>query len=129
MYPSTYRQRANQYASVQTNSQLDDASPHRLIQMLMEGFLARVNSAKGAITQNNIEAKNDYINKAIAIVGGLHESLDTQQGGEVAQNLSSVYTYISSRLFQASCTNSIEILDEAAMLMREIKSGWDAIQP
>lgn len=129
MYPSAYRQRVNQYASVQTNSQLDDASPHRLIQMLMEGLLARINSAKGAIIQKDIEAKNLYINKAIGIVGGLHEALDMEKGGEIAQNLYNLYTYMSSQLLKASIENNIEILDEVAKLMREVKSGWDGIAP
>jgi flagellar secretion chaperone FliS len=129
MYPSTYRQRANQYASIQNSSQLDDASPHRLIQMLMEGFLARINSAKGAISQKDIEGKNNFINKAIGIVGGLHESLDTDKGGELAANLSNLYTYITSRLVQANAENSIDMLDEVASLMRDVKAGWDAIAP
>lgn len=129
MYPSAYRQRVNQYASVQTNSQLADASPHRLIQMLMEGLLARINSAKGAIIQKDIEAKNLYINKAIGIVGGLHEALDMEKGGEIAQNLNNLYAYMSNQLLKASIENNIEILDEVAKLMREVKSGWDGIAP
>lgn len=128
MYPNTFRQHANQYASIQTNSQLVDASPHRLIQMLMEGLLARINSAKGAIIQKDIEAKNLYINKAIGIVGGLHESLDMEKGGEIAQNLYNLYAYMSSQLLKASIENSTDILDEVATLMREVKSGWDGIE-
>ncbi|NOT85657.1 MAG: flagellar export chaperone FliS [Methylococcaceae bacterium] len=128
MYPNSYRQKAGQYASVQTSSQIEDASPHQLIVMLMEGFLARVNSAKGAIVQKDVEAKNVFINKAIGIIGGLHEALDLEKGGEIAQNLNNLYTYISKRLFQASIENNTEMLDEVAGLMREIKGGWDAIK-
>ncbi|MEQ1635803.1 MAG: flagellar export chaperone FliS [Methylococcales bacterium] len=128
MYPSAYRQRANQYASIQASSHIEEASPHQLIEMLMEGFLARINSAKGAIEQRDFEAKSTFISKAIGIVGGLNESIDRERGGEIAVNLSNLYAYISNRLLLASAENSIEILNEVAALMREIKSAWDAIK-
>jgi flagellar protein FliS len=128
MYPSTYRRAINQYANVHNESVIHDASPHHLIQMLMDGFLARINSAKGAMQRSEIEMKCLYISKAIAIVGGLNEAIDTNQGGEIAENLRQLYDYINRRLVQASCENNLEKLDEVAYLMKEIKEGWDAIK-
>ena len=128
MYPSAYKRGVNQYANVHNESGLADASPHYLIQMLMDGFLARVNSAKGAMMRSDIELKGIYISRAIAIIGGLNEAIDLEKGGEIAINLSQLYNYISRRLLQASSENNVEILDEVASLMREIKEGWDAIK-
>lgn len=128
MYPNTYKRAVNQYASVHSESGLEDASPHHLIHMLMDGFLARVNSAKGAMARSDMELKSTYISRAIAIVGGLNEAVDFEKGGEIAVNLSHLYAYITTRLLQASCENNQEILDEVASLMREIKGAWDAIK-
>lgn len=128
MYPSTYRRGVNQYANVHNESGLVDASPHQLIQMLMDGFLARVNAAKGAISRSDWEEKSKYISKAIAIIGGLNEAIDLERGGEIAVNLRQLYSYISTRLLQASRENSEEMLEEVASLMKEIKEGWDAIK-
>lgn len=128
MYPNAYRRGVNQYANVHNESGLTDASPHLLIQMLMEGFLARVNSAKGAMARTDMELKSVYISRAMAIVGGLNEAVDLEKGGEIAANLRRLYDYINSRLLQASCENDEGILDEVASLMREIKEGWDAIK-
>lgn len=127
MYASAYKKGAKQYADVHTSSGVEDGNPHRLIQMLMEGFLARVNSAKGAIQHGDMETKSIFISKAIGIVGGLNEALDLDQGGELAINLRQLYDYISVRLLQASQENSQEILDEVIGLMRDIKEAWDAI--
>ncbi len=127
MYISANRRAANHYADVSYNSSLGEETPHRLIQMLMEGFLARVNSAKGAISHGDIEAKARYISNAIAIVGGLNASLNIEAGGELAINLRSLYAYINVKLVEASAEKSIEKLDEVAGLMREIKEAWDAI--
>ncbi|MCQ8182086.1 flagellar export chaperone FliS [Methylomonas sp. SURF-1] len=106
---------------------MGEESPHRLIQMLMEGFLARINSAKGAIAHGDMEAKSVYISKAMGIIGGLNEAVDIEQGGEIAANLNQLYNYINLRLLQASGENSEQILDEVASLMKDIKEAWDAI--
>ena len=127
MYTAPRKNRAQHYADVHNVGGLSDSSPHRLIQMLMEGFLARVNSAKGAMLHGDLESKSIYISKAIGIVGGLNEALDLKQGGELASNLQQLYRYINSRLLQASHENSEEKLDEVMVLMKEIKEAWDAI--
>lgn len=127
MTPLAYRNNANKYAAVHTETVVEDASPHKLIQMLMSGFLMRVNAAKGAISRGDFQEKSVQISKAVAIVGGLIDGVDTEKGGDIAANLMSLYEYINSRLFQASAQNNTEILDEVQVLMREVKQAWDAI--
>ncbi|MGN0921472.1 MAG: flagellar export chaperone FliS [Cellvibrio sp.] len=117
------------YSSVKVHSGVEAASPHRLIQMLFEGALERIAQAKGAMQQNNIARKGELIIKAINIVGGLQGSLNDNQGGDLAKSLDSLYDYIIRRLTQANRENDIEMLDECAKLLGEIKVGWDAIGP
>ncbi|WP_312246045.1 flagellar export chaperone FliS [Stutzerimonas nitrititolerans] len=116
-----------QYQSVNTNAQLVDATPHRLIQMLMEGGLTRLAQAKGAMERNDVALKGTLIGKTIDIVGGLRQGLNLEAGGEVAANLDSLYIYMATRLVEANRKNDPTILDEVAGLLREIKSGWDGI--
>lgn len=127
MSPLAYRNNANKYAAVHTETVVEDASPHKLIQMLMSGFLMRVNAAKGAISRSDYQDKSVQISKAVAIVGGLIDGVDPEKGGDIAANLISLYEYINSQLFHASAQNSVEILDEVSNLMREVKQAWDAI--
>lgn len=117
------------YSSVKVHSGVEAASPHRLIQMLFEGALERIAQAKGAMQQNNIARKGELIIKAINIVGGLQGSLNDNQGGDLAKSLDSLYDYIIRRLTQANRENDIEMLNECAKLLGEIKVGWDAIGP
>lgn len=116
-----------QYQTVNTQAQAVDASPHRLIQMLMEGGLTRIAQARGAMERQQTALKGELIGKAIAIVGGLREGLDLQRGGELASNLDSLYQYMVSRLLEANMKNEAAPLDEVAGLLRNVKSGWDAI--
>jgi flagellar secretion chaperone FliS len=120
-------QAAQQYSSLKTQTNVVDASPHRLIQMLFEGALERIAQAKGAMKQNQIARKGELISKAIQIVGGLQGSLNDKEGGTLAANLDSLYDYIVRRLIRANLDNDPNILDECGRLLGELKTGWDAI--
>jgi len=116
------------YGQVKTQTNVEIASPHRLIQMLMEGAIEKVNFAKNYMIDGNIAEKGAHISWAISIVSGLRVSLDAEKGGEIAQNLEALYDYIERRLLQANLENKTEYLDEIIGLLSEIKSGWDAIE-
>ncbi len=116
-----------QYQSVNTQAQALSADPHRLIQMLIEGGLTRLAQARGAMQRDQTALKGELIGKAIAIVGGLRQGLDVQKGGELAANLDSLYEYMTTRLMEANLKNDPAIIEEVSELLREVKSGWDAI--
>jgi len=122
-----YSNGAKQYQQMSAHTAVMDADPHRLIQLLFEGALARIAKAKGHIARKEIEARNETINSAIRIVGGLQESLD-MDAGEIAQNLDNLYDYMIRRLFEANSKSSNVMLDEVANLLIEIKTAWDEIR-
>lgn len=114
-----------QYAQTNVETAVENATPHRLIQMLFEGALDRIAQAKGAIARKDYESKAKLLNRVMDIIGSLRGSLDLEKGGEVADNLAALYEFMVRRLLQASARNDVEILDEVAELLREVKSGWD----
>ena len=119
---------ANPYQSVDAQSAAY-ADPHRLIQMLMEGALSRIAAGRGALERGETAAKGGELGKAIAIIGGLADGLNLEAGGDIASNLEALYDYMQRRLLEANLQNDPALLDEVMLLMREIKSGWDAIAP
>lgn len=116
-----------QYQTVNNQVQVGDASPHRLIQMLMEGGLSRMAQARGALERGQTALKGELIGKSIAIIGGLRAGLDAQKGGDLADRLDALYEYMMVRLSDANLKNDVAALDEVVGLLREVKSGWDAI--
>ena len=123
-----YAMRAmKQYQQVSLEARVAGASPHGLIQLLMQGGLERLAQARGAIERGQLAERGELISKAIGIVGGLREALNPEQGGELAQNLDSLYGYMTERLLEANRNGDAAILDEVSGLLREVKSGWDAI--
>ncbi|MFU6403861.1 flagellar export chaperone FliS [Pseudomonas paraeruginosa] len=116
-----------QYQQVSIEAQVSDASPHRLIQLLMQGGLERLAQARGAMERGQFSEKGILIGKAIGIIGGLREALDSQHGGELAGNLDRLYEYMIARLVEANTSNDASLLDEVSALLLEVKSGWDGI--
>jgi len=117
----------HQYGKVSVGSEVEFASPHRLIQMLMEGALEKIATAKGFMVRGEIAAKGEHISWAISIIGGLQSSLDMEAGGEIAQNLDDLYTYMARRLTESNIHDDVAGLDEVTSLLLEIKGAWDVL--
>ncbi len=115
------------YNQVRAHAHAEGASPHRLIQLLMDGALEKIRVAKGVMERRDIPEKVRQINWALSIVDGLRQSLDMEKGGEIAQNLDALYDYIQRRIVVANMENDPSILDEVASLLIEIKTAWDAV--
>ena len=115
------------YNQIRAHIQTEGASPHRLIQLLMDGAIEKINAARGSMGRHDIPEKIRHINWALSIIDGLRHSLDMEKGGEIASNLEALYDYMQRRLIVANAENNPQILDEVAGLMLEIKSAWDAV--
>ena len=115
-----------EYSQVKAHSGVAYASPHRLIQMLFEGALDKIASAKGHMTRGDLALKAGQISAAISILDGLRMSLDKSRG-EIAQHLDDLYDYMERQLLRANYENALPLLDEVTGLLQEIKTAWDAI--
>jgi len=104
-----------------------EANRHEVIDLMLTTVLSRVAAAKGSIERGEIGAKNEQIGKALGVVEGLQMSLDLERGGQIAENLTRLYDYIGHALVRANLDNDTSALDEVSGLIREIRSGWDAI--
>lgn len=124
MYPSG----AKQYQRVNATSEVLDADPHRLIQLLMEAALTRMAQSKVAIENKDMATKANLLGRVIEIIGTLQASLDHSSGGDISLNLERLYDYMNRRLLQASSANDIEMIEEVMGLLLEVKRGWDGIR-
>lgn len=124
---SVIAQGAKQYRQVGVQSGATGANPHRLIQMLLAGALEKLAVAKGNMKRSEIAEKGRNIGLAISIIDGLKDSLDHEKGGEIAQNLESLYDYMGFILVQANADNDLAKLDQVASLLIDIKGAWDKI--
>lgn len=120
----------NAYNKVGVESKVAGADPHKLVSMLFEGALLAIAKAKNGIMRNDIPVKSDAIFKASNIISeGLLASLDMKAGGELSQNLASLYGYMITRLVAANMTNNVAMLDEVSNLLAGLKDAWDSVRP
>ncbi|QHS12793.1 MULTISPECIES: flagellar export chaperone FliS [unclassified Shewanella] len=115
------------YRKVSLDSEISVASPHRIIQMMFAGGLERLAQSRYAIENRDMNNKGLFIGKAIGIVNGLNNSLNMDEGGEIAGNLSQLYDFIIMKVTEANLKNDTQAIDDAVAVLRTLKEGWDAI--
>lgn len=118
-----------QYQQINAQTGIVDADPHKLIQMLFAGALDSIAAAKGCIERDDVAGKGAAIGKAIDIVGGLADSVNTEVAGELSGNLSSLYDFVTRCLSAANLNNDINQLNQATNVLKELQAGWNEIRP
>jgi flagellar protein FliS len=117
------------YTNAGIESSVEAADSHKLISLLYQGALLAIASAKNCMLRQETAKKGKSISHAIAIIeSGLQASLDKTSGGELAQNLFSLYDYMTLRLISANLKNDAETLDEVTRLLTDLKGAWESIR-
>ena len=81
----------SQYGKIKDDTQTMYASPHQLMLMLFDGALEAMSLTIAAIQNKNFELRSKQNTRSIAIINGMRECLDMEAGGELADNLYSLY--------------------------------------
>lgn len=115
------------YGSVQRVTGVATANNVQLIQMLFDGLLESLATAKGHMMNGAIEEKSKALSRAGRIVVGLQGALDFERGGELAHNLNDLYGYVTRRLFHVNAQNDLDALQEVTTLIKDIADAWQAL--
>ena len=105
-------------------SQAMVADKVELIQMLFDGLIESLVTARGHIERGTIEEKNKSLARAGRIVIGLQTGLDLDKGGDLARNLHELYSYVTRRLVHVNAYNDQAALQEIVSLMSDISQAW-----
>ena len=119
---------AGAYRQVGVSTSVEDASPHKLIELLFDGYLDAISQARGALRNGQIELKGKAITRAARIVDeGLKAGLNLSAGGALAKDLHALYHYLGKRLTLANVRNDDAMLEECARLIEPLRSAWREI--
>jgi len=116
-----------QYGQIKNDTQTTYASPHQLMLMLFDGAIEAMSFTIGAIENNNFELRSKQNSRSITIINGMRECLDMETGGELADNLYSLYQYMTKELFKASFKNDIETIRNIQTMLKDIRGSWEKI--
>lgn len=115
------------YGAVGAHSQVANADPLKLVQLLYANAIERLAAIRGHIERGETVRKCVQVDKVSQIIGELAGSLDMEKGGDIARNLKGLYEYMTLRLVHAHANDDVAAFDEIASLLRKLKTGWDAI--
>ncbi len=108
-------------------TQVKTTSKEDLVVQLFEAAIRFLQQAKDDIEAKDYSGKGDRINRALNIINELDSSLNWQQGGEIANNLHSLYLYCRKRLLTASLKLDTEIIDEVKSILERLCSSFKEI--
>jgi len=116
-----------QYGQIKNDTQTTYASPHQLMLMLFDGAIEAMSITVGAIQNQNFELRSKQNTRSITIINGMCECLDMETGGELADNLYSLYQYMTQELFRASFKNDVDTIQNIQTMLKDIRGSWEKI--
>ncbi len=108
-------------------TEINTANQGKLIVMLYDGAIKFLNIAAENMNPRTYDVVNNNIIKAQDIISELLLSLNMKEGGEISQNLSSLYVYFKKRLLEANMQKNAEIIREVLALMKDLRDAWEKI--
>ena len=117
---NTYSNYQDAYKKASVNT-LDQ---NKLIIMLYDGAIKNANFAVQYMESGEIEKVHDSLIKTKNIVTELLATLNMEQGGEIAKNLKSLYSYMFSQLIEANMEKRSEPVLTVVELLKELRGAW-----
>ncbi len=115
----------NNAYNVYKNNSVNFASKEQLLLMLLDGSVKFAKIARQAIIDKDLMKAHENLVKTQNIYYELITSLDVTKGGEWAQNLMAIYSFIVDKLVAANIKKSVEIIDEVMPLIEEVRETWN----
>ncbi len=119
---------AQLYRKVGLESSVLGASQQQLTTLLFDGALSALVRARLFMQDGQIEGKGNALSKAINIIeNGLKAGIADESGDELADNLISLYDYMTRRLLLANLQNDVAAVQEVEDLLRNIADAWKEV--
>ncbi|MHC4855575.1 MAG: flagellar export chaperone FliS [Planctomycetota bacterium] len=99
----------------------------RLVVMLYDGAINFLKQAIADLEREDYASKGIRIAKATDIIIELNTVLDMDKGGQIAQNLRSLYNFMHQHLSQANLKKDAAMIQDVINLLQELKQGWQVI--
>ena len=116
------------YKEVRVTEVQEEESPHELIRIVFQVLKENLE-----LLQKNVAFTDERwekpFNKCMFALSILRESLNFENGGEIATNLDNLYAYGQKQLLKAVGKSSPKILQEVYTIVSDISSAWDEIKP
>jgi flagellar protein FliS len=121
--------------SAYRETRIKTASQGQLIIMLYDEAVKHLDRGLELLEKNTTgkkdPAKIEQINKAVLktqeIITELMVSLDFEQGGEIAKNLFSLYTWFNKELLEANIKQDMRRITIIRNMLNELRGAWSEV--
>lgn len=108
-------------------AQVTGSSQKELILMCYRGAIQYLVEAREALEGGNVEQFSELIEKAHRVVFHLYTTLDMKRGGEIAEKLADLYSYIINQIYLLNATKKTDLFDGIIQVLTTLKEGWEGI--
>lgn len=108
-------------------SEVTRARPTEIVVMLYNEAILSLTAAIKAMQQNDIEERCNRVNVVTEIVGTLHMSLDMEQGGDIADQLGSLYRFVLAQLIRINIHSDAEGAAKIIDLLKPLRDAWQEV--
>lgn len=103
---------------------IETASPEQLTLMCYDGALRFMRRAAKALDEGDRSDAGYATGRAQAIVNELNITLDMEAGGEIANNLRSIYLFVNRHLSEAMVSGDASKVRESMGLIGDLRGAW-----
>lgn len=109
------------------STQIKTASKEQILLMLYEGAIKFMKQGQQALKKGENELAHQKLLKSQDIVTELMASLDMDIGGDIAEELYSLYDYTLHNLVQANVEKNPNRVRNALNVMEDLNDAWNTI--
>jgi len=113
--------------SAYRDSEVLNASPERLVQIVYDIAVRSIASARQCVENKDIPGRVRHINTAFSALVELNTGLDFEAGKEIAQNYARIYDYCQRRLVEGNVRQDDAILAEVQSLIGDLQEAWQIV--
>lgn len=99
-----------------------------LVIKVYDGALSSLRAGAECYKNEDYQQGYEHLEKAKTFVVHLYTTLNVEQGGEVAVNLSKLYSFVVSQIDVIEATKDLAILDDIISVLTNLKSGWSELK-
>ncbi|MBI3815295.1 MAG: flagellar export chaperone FliS [Nitrospinae bacterium] len=117
----------NGQAKYYQDTQVLTAKRAKLVLMMYDGAIRFAREAVKRIHSKDIAGRGTYIRKTQDIILELMNSLDRENGGEIAANLSKLYLFMNRNLIMANIQGEDKFIEDIVKILTELRDAWDTV--
>jgi flagellar secretion chaperone FliS len=114
----------NPYTNQYHNNHILTASPEQILLMLYDGAIRFTRQAIKGVEDDDLAAMHTGVKKTLAILTEFTNSLDHEIGGEIADNLDGLYTFMIKELTLGNLKKDVEKMRVVEKLLVDLRATW-----